>query len=345
METARPAISSGKRPRSAIPLDPAIRVADPSADKHRPPSPPQTVVTVDDILEAASRGSTDNSFPQFDDFYAYETYEQPRSKTDLQDLLSAEATRLLAVTADPEAPILCPDLGETGDSYRALSGLSKPPLAAVSICQLDNECINEAHCPLLFNRDRLAKLCSQLNIADTSITWRVGPYSTTNTPTLKLMDCVTAALAILITRTARGVYWQANLLAVLVKLTIKLKVVLSDLTDSIGVATKEATRTLIGVPKSPQGSESATDVLDENDFQELFRFVDKRAHEGLIGTKEAARLRYCGDQTKFRVGILTAARHILLSLRCPESQSPMRGHEVCAVVYETSIRGYTTLLF
>jgi len=132
---------------------------------------------------------------------------------------------------------------------------------------------------------------------------------------------------------------------VLVKLTIKLKVVLSDLTYSIGVATKEAARRLIGIPKSPQGSETTADVLDENDFQELFRFVDKDVHEGLIGTQEAARLRYCGDQTKFWVGILTAVRYILLSLRYPKPQSPMRGHEVCAVVYETGIRGYTTLLF
>ena len=161
-------------------------------------------MTVDDILEAASRDSTDDSLPLFDEFSAY---KKSRSKTNSQDLLSAEATRLLAVTADPEAPIPCPGLMDTGDSYRALSGLSEPLLAAVSICQLDNECINKAHCPLLFNHDRLAKLCSQLNIADPSITWRGDPYPATITPTLKLMDCVTTTLAILITRTARGVYW------------------------------------------------------------------------------------------------------------------------------------------
>ena len=181
-------------------------------------------MTVDGILEAASRGSADNLLPQFDNFSAYETYEKPR-KANLRELLSAEATRLLAVTADPEAPILCPDLGETSDNYRVLLGLSKPLLAAVSICQLDTECINATHCPLLFSRDRLAKLCSQLNIADASVTWRIDlHHPTAITFTLNLMDCVTAALAILITRTARGVYWQAKLLAVLVKLTIKLKV-------------------------------------------------------------------------------------------------------------------------
>lgn len=281
------------------------------------------------------------TFPEFD---GLEAYLVPGLEETAAKLWDDEINRLLDVVQHPERPLKFSNaafVGKEGEQgYRDLSNLAQKIMTAMSICMLDNESIVVQHCSLLSSRERLKKLMAQVNMSlNAGEGGDVGGANVALQATNALIDYISSVLARLITQTATGGYWQNNVLGVLVKRVVKMKVLLKDMhangftAISNGEAVFDSTRNTGGFDMSS--------LEDEEECEELLRMLNANTKEGLATAEEAELTQYCANQTKFRSGINATLRYILLSLRfLDRSGLPATAYEICAVVYETGFEGF-----
>ncbi|KAI1504945.1 hypothetical protein F5X99DRAFT_331585 [Biscogniauxia marginata] len=299
------------------------------------------------IMKSFERSN--QAFPEFDSLDAYQVHFKSAKQ-----LRKIEAEKLVQVAIDRSQPPLLghSDLlsGLAGDDtgYEKLSKISKNISTALSLCLLDNECINVRSCTRIANRERLQNLVKQAHVAaNMAVSDRNMPGTNQNNllkATYAIIDYIAAIIARLVIQTASGSFWVTNVFAILAARITKMKYLLVDLADSANKAAEkgedalEETENLSGFSTMP-GDE-------EEECEEALRIIDANTKDGLTSEEEAAVGSYCISQNKYRSGVNTAMRYILLSLRLMNrSGLPPTTYEMCVVVYEIGFEGFETVLF
>lgn len=328
---------NGRRQERVPPVDPAVPTIE---EEEGAPVPRGARVEgeVDDILQTLFQ---QKGFPEFD---SLGSYLAPTEGEATRTLWQKEAERLLHFAKDPKILLRFSDqtFFKEGDEkgYNDLSRLSERIMGAISVCLLDNECINIEYCSKLSSRDKLSKLIQQVIVGQTSEVETEDSLEAM----YSLIDYISAVLARLITQTAAGDYWQTNLLGVLAKHVTKIKILLLDMHTNVAIVVRASEAALDKSQSSGRVSLSALD--DEEDCEEALRIINANRKEGLTSAEDAEVASYCVNQTKFRSGINQALRYILVSLRCLDrSGLPATEYEICAVVYETGFEGFKVCPF
>ncbi|KAB2573874.1 hypothetical protein DBV05_g7478 [Lasiodiplodia theobromae] len=293
------------------------------------------------------------SYPEFDSLSAYLIDDQTA-----RTFRTAEAERLSDVVKNLDRPLILRQsaflrrLKGDEDGYRTLSRLSQTILTALSLCLLDNECINVEFCTRLANRERLQKLIQQAKLA-ADMTEPVGsetgePASDDSDQKLDaafdIVNYISAILVRLVCQTGVGDYWLANVMAVLVARIAKIKVLLMDIVSSAATSAAAGEDAL---EKSQGSSRFSMGFADEEEeCEEALRLIEANTKEGLTSEAEAEVSSYCVNQNKYRSGINAALKYILLSLRIMNrSGLPPTSYEMCLVVYDIGFSGFKTVLF
>lgn len=281
--------------------------------------------------------------PEFDSLAAYLISDESAKA-----LWEREIKRLADVVENPDRALRFSEQSFLAEGsqrgHEKLSKLSLSIMIALSICSIDNECINMAYCPPLSSKKKLLRLMQQVGNQPQGETIEVDDHSNRQedgplNAVYCLIDYISAVLARLITQSATGDYWQNNLLGVLTKMTTKMKMLLLDLRANSSVALKYAEMALDS--HEDAGGNATGDPEDEDDCDEVLRTLSVNTKEGLTSTEEADLVLYCANQSKFRSGIVTVLRYVLLSLRyLNRSGLPATAYDVCAVVYETGFEGF-----
>jgi len=283
-------------------------------------------------------------FPEFDSLDAYHVDFATANK-----LRKHEAARLVSVVQDPKQPVLLGNSGYLasllGDDYGylQLSNISKNILTTLSLCLLDNECINVQSCPRLANRERLQKMVSQAHVAAETAARDMQRPACNREDHLKvafaLIDYISAILARLVSQTASGPFWVTNVIAVLVARVAKMKYLLVNLGDSANIAAEKGEDAL--EESQASGGFSTTLEDEEEECEEALRLIDANTKDGLTSEEEAAVGSYCVNQNKYRSGINAAMKYILYSLRLTNlSGLPPTTYEMCVIVYEIGFEGF-----
>ncbi|KAI5925987.1 hypothetical protein F4810DRAFT_699861 [Camillea tinctor] len=289
------------------------------------------------------------SFPEFDSLDTYRVSFQ-----NAQRLRKNEAAKLVkAVTNQSQPPCLghtdlLSELAGNDYGYEQLSNISRNILTALSLCLLDNECINVRSCTRIANRERLQNLVKQAHISANKAVADKNISQTDKNNLLRatyaIVDYIAAIIARLVERTASGPFWVTNVLATLTARITKMKYLLVNLADSANRAAEmgedalEETKNLSGF--------STTLGDEEEECEEALRMIDADIKDGLTSEEEAAVSEYCISENKYHSGINAAMRYILLSLRLMNrSGLPPTTYEMCVVVYEIGFEGFKTVLF
>ncbi|KAI2464321.1 hypothetical protein F4781DRAFT_79194 [Annulohypoxylon bovei var. microspora] len=300
-------------------------------------------------IQSSSDRSKTVKMPQYDDLRAY----LPASLA-AAELWVDEATRLQAVVESPDPVLAFPIeqlFGEKEEEgYQDLARLAETVFSAFSLCLLDNECINVESCKPLANRDRLKKLIQQAQVSQTNGEWEESKEGEkdqakkkTSDAIFALIDYISAVLARLISQVATGSFWCDNVLAVLTQRVTKLKVLLLDMHANTLISCQAGEAAL---DRTGLSSGLSSSILDEEECEEVLRMIDTETKEGLTTTANAEVARYCVDQNRFRSGIDTIFRYLLLSLRF-QNRSGLHGtsFEICGMVYATGFEDFKALLF
>jgi hypothetical protein len=283
-------------------------------------------------------------FPQFDYLGSYIFMDDIHKA-----MWRMEAERLLDVVKNPDRPLRFNSDGffKCGDEhgYRELSRLCQRILTSMSLCLLDNECINVEYCSRLSNRGKLSKLIDQARMAQTTseLDEHEHGHEQSNDKNLDAIYClinyISAVLARLITQTSPGQYWQTNVLGVLIKNITKIKILLRDLHANASIAVRSGELALEESRSSAMLPYSTLD--EEEECEEVLRMIEANEKEGLATVEEKEVALYCVNQNRFRSGVHSALRYILTALRFSNRSglSPTT-FEMCAVVYETGLEGF-----
>jgi hypothetical protein len=344
------------RSRSRInPPHPAIQ----SVEKGNPPKETEeypkrgqaVACLLEDLVDKlATKHKGARKFPQFDSLEDYQV-----DATTQRQLREEEARKLVNVVNDPTKSVaLASDdlLGRiAGDSngYKIVSLMSRSVTTALSLCLLDNECINARSCPQLANRQRLERLVKQADVAarcpltDILALLPGSDEDELLIATLKLVDYIAAVLARLVSQTASGSFWIENVTAVLAARLAKMKFLLMGLSDSALIAAQNGADTLEDMLKSGDPSGNLED--EEEECEEALRIIEANTKDGLASEDEAAVSSYCVSQNQFRSGINMAMKHILISLQfVNRSTLPPETFEICGIVYEIGFEGFKVIL-
>lgn len=281
---------------------------------------------------------------------------------DAATLRTAEAERFLEIIQDPQRPIPMPLIGKrdlqsicVGDvCYRRLSSMSQTIATALSLCLLDNECLNMQYCRPISSRERLEKYVQRAVIAA-----REEAEATKNREEgeeeeedpresiFALVDYITAILARLISQTADGEFWLLNTLAALVARTAKIKFLLVDIVENAVVAANMGQEVLdYSAEQDAYGDASKKADFDEEECEEALRIINANQKDGLASEQEASVASFCVNQNKYRSGLNSALRYTLNSLRFMNlSGLPATTYEMCLIVYDIGFEGFKTVLF
>lgn len=301
---------------------------------------------MESLLPSRSRDSADTTppnplvFPEFDSLDPYFVVEGTA-----KELWENEVNRLVEVVQQANEPLRFPsqDLFKDGDDagYRELSKVSSKIMTAVTICLLDNECINIEHCKQLSNQAKLVKYIRQLQTSQKAEELQEASASPAQDEISQdavfcLIDHISAVLTRLTSGTATGDYWLVNVLGGLAKLVTKLKVLLLDLPTHTSIAVSAGE---VALENSGEVDKSALE--EEEDCEEALRIINANTKEGLTSLEEAEIAAYCTNQSKTRMGIHAAIRYILLSLRfLDRSGLSATEYEICGLAYETGFQGF-----
>ena len=336
-----------KRPH---PIDPTVESTEkpgtfPKSNNDLPERGKLVDCLLDDIVDKLEpKIKRSRLFPEFDSLDAYHV-----DVTTAKGLRSDEAARLVKVVHDPTQPVLLGDSGFLtslmGDDfgYELLSKISKNISTALSLCLLDNECINVRSCTRIANRERLQKLVMQAHVAANMATpnMQIPEFSPKELlkVTFALIDYISAILARLVSQTASGSFWITNVIAILAARAAKMKYLLVNLGESANIAAEKGEDALEESQTSGGFSTSLDD--EEEECEEALRIIDANTKDGLTSDEEAAVGSYCVNQNKYRSGINAAMKYILLSLRLlNRSVLPTTTYEMCVVVYEIGFEGF-----
>ncbi|CZR66268.1 uncharacterized protein PAC_16169 [Phialocephala subalpina] len=332
------------------PVDPAVGATLPQSNSDLPQRGLPVACLLEDIVEKLEpKIKRSKPYPEFDSLDAYHV----DAKT-AKGLRREEAARLVEVVKDPTQPVL---LGDSGfltslmgddDGYQQLSKISKNISTALSLCLLDNECINVKSCTRIANRERLQKLVKQAHVAASIAVPDMQMPEPHQHELLKttftLIDYISAILARLVSQTASGPFWVTNVTAILAARVAKMKYLLVNLGDSASTAAEKGEDAL--EESQASGGFSTSLEEEEEECEEALRIIDANTKDGLTSDEEAAVGSYCVEQNKYRSGINAAMKYILLSLRLMNrSALPPTTYEMCVVVYEIGFEGFKTVLF
>ncbi|KAK1702671.1 hypothetical protein BDP67DRAFT_482636 [Colletotrichum lupini] len=297
-------------------------------------------------------------YPEFDAAELYVQSEGRSPEDALKALWHAETDRLMRIAKNPNTPLEFSNKsflqGDTEKGYRDLSKLCQKVLTAITICLLDNECINAEHCGQLSNHQRLSSLIRQVSkgqgAAETVVS--LGEADPQDDPlyslgaTYELINYISAVLTRLIVQTSPGSYWQINVLSVLIKRITKIKLLLMSLHANSRIAVRAAEAVLSKVRESGDTQQKRGEMDEEEECEEYMRMVEANEKEGTASFEDREVAAHCVEQNKFRFGLNSALRHILMSLRfINRSGLPATSFEICAVAYETGFEGFKALLF
>lgn len=287
-------------------------------------------------------------YPEFDAAGSY-----VESEDVLLKLWHDETTRLMKIAKSPEVPLeFLSDgffQGDTEKGYRDVSKLSQKILTAITICLLDNECIVAQHCGQMSNQQRLSGLIKQVakgQSATESIVGLEDPEAQKQAlhslaATYSLINYISAVLTRLIIQTSPGTYWQTNVLSVLIKRITKIKLLLLDLHASSAVSVRAAEAVLSNMRESGDTRHTGKDMDEEEECEEYMRMMETNEKEGTASFEEKQVAAHCVEQNKFRFGLNSALRDMLMSMRfINRSGLPATAFEICAVAYETGFEGF-----
>lgn len=239
--------------------------------------------------------------------------------------------------------------------YRTLSNLAEKMLTALSLCVLDNECINVRYCRNISNRAKLQKLIQQAQVAgaatdgDEEEDGTISPEEAEKrareqNALFDLINYITAVLARLMSQIGAGKFFQATVLGALVRRVAKIKLLLLDLPSNARVAAQNGESVLDqSRVVDPRAAESIID--EEEECEEALRVIEANARDGLTSQAEAEMAAYCIRQNKYRSGVSSAWRYIAVSLRfLNRSGLPPTAYEICGLVYETGFQGFKVSL-
>lgn len=185
-------------------------------------------------------GYTVSKLPKFDDFTAYGNLTEEEELA----FCRIEVKRLVSAASSPGAVALdgSSDLFglSTNQGYLQLHHLGRKLLQAVMICKHDAALIQAEHMDNLSDYKECARLQAKL-VADfdpTSGQERfAGVQKTTNDNQMMiyhaLLNYMTAILVKIVLRNIRGDYWVNNLIAVVARMTAKLKILGKDIPRSV----------------------------------------------------------------------------------------------------------------
>lgn len=277
-------------------------------------------------------------------------------EADAVALRKLEAERFLAVIQDSQKPITTamhldgrPYLQDvcTGEScYRRLSSMSQTISTALSLCLLDNECVNMQYCRPISSRERLQKYVQRARVAEQEESAEIDDNDRRES-IFDLVDYISAILARLISQTADGEFWLLNTLAALAARTAKIKFLLVDIVANAVVAANAGQGVLDrSAAKSQLGDFSMNADFDEEECEEALRVINANQKDGLASEEEASVASFCVNQNKYRSGLNAALRYVLGSLRLMNlSGLPPTTYEMCLLVYDIGFEGFKTVLF
>jgi hypothetical protein len=300
----------------------------------------------DIVSKLAPRFKGSRAWPQFD---SLEPYQQDLST--VNELRKEEARKLVDVSRNPTNPILLSrdsilsKIRASGHGYKFLSLLARNISIALSLCLLDNECINVLYCPQLASESNLEKLVKQADVASrcpiTDILSLI-PDSNENgllAATFDVVDYLAAVLARLTTQTSAGSFWIDNVIAVIAARVAKMKYLLVALCDNASTAAQNGADALEQARST--GALRADLEDEEEECEEALRIIEASQKDGTTSGDDAAVSAYCVSQNQYRTGINVAMRHILSSLQLAGGTTlPSETFEICGVVYETGFEGF-----
>lgn len=302
--------------------------------------------SVDEIL-CADEPTTDPSlaYPQFDSIEAYVITEHEAVS---KQLWTKEASRILHYIENPNLVVKFEnrDYFGTGneDGHKALSTLAERILTAISLCILDNECINVRCSPRASNRSRLKKLIQQAQVA-TAAQKNSDEHDSTmrereQAALFGLIDYVSVIFARLIDQIGSGHYWQATVLCTLVKRVAKVKVLLLDLAANAQLAAEDGEH--VFDRSRDNGIVAAGIIAEEEECEEVLRLIAADTKEGLTSIEDAQIESYCVQQNRVRAGTDSLLRAIFMSLRLGVNSSGLSktSYEICGLVHETGFQGF-----
>ncbi|KAL0776967.1 hypothetical protein CaCOL14_006485 [Colletotrichum acutatum] len=352
--------SAGDKPKEFFhrfrrqPVHPACQ--GPSIDSEERPRPrggPAQCDVEEVLKKVLPRSEGAAYYPEFD---AAGLYVQ--SEDGLKALWHVETERLMKIAKNPDTPLDFSSKrflqGDTEKGYRDLSKFCQKVLTAITICLLDNECINAEHCGQLSDHHRLSSLIRQVSkgqgaaesFASMGESEPQEDALRSLGATYELINYISAVLTRLIVQTSSGSYWQTNVLSVLIKRITKIKLLLIDLHANSTIAVRAAEAILSKVRESGDTQQKRGEMDEEEECEEYMRMVEANEKEGTASFEDSQVAAHCVEQNKFRFGLNSALRHILMSLRfINRSGLPATSFEICAVAYETGFEGFKALLF
>ncbi|KAI3548433.1 hypothetical protein CABS03_04518 [Colletotrichum abscissum] len=336
------------------PVDPSCEKGSIDSQDYPKPRGEPAQCDFDEVLNGVlPRTEGAAKYPEFDAAGLYVLSEDV-----LKNLWHAETVRLMKIAESPSTPLEFSNKeffqGDTEKGYRDMSRLCQKVLTAITICLLDNECINAQHCGQLSNHKRLSSFikqvskgqCAAESVANMGDSGAQQEAFSSLAATYELINYISAVLTRLVVQTSPGTYWQTNVLSVLIKRITKIKLLLLDLHANSAIAVGAAEAVLSNLRDSGDTRFGDGEMDEEEECEEYMRMVEANEKEGTASFEEKQVAAHCVEQNKFRFGLNSALRHVLMSLRfINRSGLPATAFEICAVAYETGFEGFKALLF
>ncbi|KAK0640168.1 hypothetical protein DIS24_g9631 [Lasiodiplodia hormozganensis] len=293
-----------------------------------------------------------------------------------KELWDEEVKRLSLVVKEPDKPIQFAGTGElshdTKDAYDILAHLADQIWIALNIVILDCQAVLSRHFPLLTDEDQLRSSRDILERftaedeeeedASRQAETANGGLKGTREDYFQLVDYLTATLARALCKAASGDTWHYNILANLVKLSTKLKVVSFRLeefaSDSLESAPTKRSARLPSAPASrgnaPLNTSMGRDGGGSLDFLgEMLSTLHRedgnteRAYSGPNTRKNAVKQLYWLETVKFKRPLHKIVEYILVSLRGQTklTTTSTTSYEICAMVFDTNFQEFSTFVY
>ncbi|UQC78432.1 uncharacterized protein CLUP02_03909 [Colletotrichum lupini] len=225
------------------PIDPSCEPGSMELQENPQPRGSPAQCQVDEILKLVFSGADKaKKYPEFDaiGFYA-------KTGDDLECLWRSETERLMDIAQYPNTPIEFSRQenfqGDTEKGYRDIFRQCQRLLTAITICLLDNDCINAEHCGQFSNQQRLSDFIKQVfkgqGVAE----------SIESTGSVEAQQRLEATDA-LINFISATLLWQKNVLGVLIERITKIKLLIIDLNVNSTIAVRTAEAVLSNVRES-----------------------------------------------------------------------------------------------
>lgn len=287
-------------------------------------------------------------FPEFDAARPY-----ARSDDVVSKMWRHETMRLLEIANNQLEPLEFKSSGflqgNLEKGYSGVSKLSQNLLTANAICLLDNECLNAKHRGSLSNLQKITGLIEQITKSQRVAVTTAGLEDTgAQQPGLddlaasySLINYISAVLTRIITWTSIHSYWNTKLLVILIRRITKIKLLLRDLQASSAIAVRAGQAFLSELPESGSTQHSGSQLDEEEDLEEYMRMVEIGEKEGTVSYEEKQIAAHYFEQNKRRVGLNSALRDFLMSMRFTNrSALPASPWEIVVLTYSAHLEGF-----